>query len=215
VNTKAGGEINIYTTGDINVKESRMMTWMGGDITLWSDKGNINAGKGSKTQVNTGKPRKVNIGTETEPVWTIVRTPAAVGSGIRAMTYDPDGVGGREEPPLPGDLYLFAPRGIIDFSEAGAEGRSIIAGAQQLLNTQNLSFTGTSVGVPTTTEGTASLGALMSPGAFTDTKKLAEELSGGGSDKKRAETDAERLAESFIPTLLDVRVIAFEEEEEK
>ena len=32
------------------------MTFQGGDITVWSDQGNINAGKGAKAAINASLP---------------------------------------------------------------------------------------------------------------------------------------------------------------
>jgi filamentous hemagglutinin len=57
--TAAGGAINIFVNGDVNVNESRVMTFEGGDITIWSDSGNINAGIGSKEEVVASPPHEV------------------------------------------------------------------------------------------------------------------------------------------------------------
>ncbi len=54
--TAQGGDIDIFANGDVNVNESRIMTFMGGDITVWSDTGSINAGRGSKTAVTASPP---------------------------------------------------------------------------------------------------------------------------------------------------------------
>jgi hypothetical protein len=41
-----GGEYYIFAMGDINVNEARVMTFMGGDIIMWSDEGDVKAGVG-------------------------------------------------------------------------------------------------------------------------------------------------------------------------
>ena len=54
--TAAGGAINIFAGKDVDVNESRVMTFEGGDITVWSDYGNVNAGRGSKEEVIASPP---------------------------------------------------------------------------------------------------------------------------------------------------------------
>ena len=56
--TAGGGAINILTNEDVNVNESRVMTF-GGDITVWSESGNINAGRGAKEEVIASPPKLV------------------------------------------------------------------------------------------------------------------------------------------------------------
>ena len=85
ISTSQGGLINIFANGDVNVNESRIMTFEGGDITVWDDTGSINAGRGSKTAVNASPPHETTI--NDQPVVTFI--PPAVGSGIRAVTYAP------------------------------------------------------------------------------------------------------------------------------
>ena len=154
--TAAGGALNVFATGDVNVDESRVMTFEGGDITVWSDQGNINAGKGDKATINAGSP-KLTINPTTH-VSTVTFTPPTVGSGIRALTYAPN-----ENTPAPaiGNLYIFAPSGFVDAGEAGISGGNLTIGAMNgVLNAANISFTGRAVGLPPSSQG-ASLGALM------------------------------------------------------
>src|SRR5208283_5023799 len=65
ITTGGGGSINIYAneaSGEaVNVNQSRIMTFYDGDITVWSDYGNINAGRGSSTAVSASPPRKQTI----------------------------------------------------------------------------------------------------------------------------------------------------------
>ncbi len=139
--TAAGGAVNVFSFHDINVNESRVMTFRGGDITLWSDLGNINAGRGSKTAVSATPPRVVPFGDS----FILVFDPPALGSGVRAVTYDPDGVTGPLVEPPAGDIYLFAPEGFIDAGEAGIAGTNVFLGATQVLNVENITFTAGSV----------------------------------------------------------------------
>ena len=49
--TSTGGAVNVFAGGDVNVNQSRIMTFQGGDITVWSDRGNIYAGQGDKATI--------------------------------------------------------------------------------------------------------------------------------------------------------------------
>ena len=204
--TAAGGPINIFAVGDVNVNESRVMTFRGGDITIWSDKGNINAGRGSKTAINAEPPKLRMVGDN--PV--LVFEPPAAGSGIRTLTYDPDGFEGPIEAPEPGDAYIFAPYGIIDAGEAGIAARNVILGATEVLNAQNIEVTGVSVGVPVVSEGVSSLGALAGAGSLTETSGLTDEVAGLDTGKDVAEGYSE--PEAYTPTWLKVKVVGFDEE---
>ncbi len=214
INTQAGGDLNIYAEGDVNVNESRVMTWLGGDIAIWSNYGSINAGRGSKTEVNTSKPRLVLV----NGVWQLQRKPAAVGSGLRSMSYDPDGPEGPVEKPEPGDIYVFAPEGVIDAGEAGiaSEGR-IILGATQVLNVQNISAVSGSVGMPTTGESGIAMGALAGVSNMSEQNAALQNVAGLGETKDQL-AKQEGLGEQTI-AWLDVKVIGYDaesgEDEEK
>lgn len=208
--TVSGGSINIFTAGDLNVNESRVMTFSGGDITVWTDQGNINAGRGSKTTVSAEPPKLTNIGSPNDPIYAYVFTPPAVGSGIRCVTFDPDGAGGPKAPPEIGDIYLFAPSGMIDAGEAGIAGRNIILGATSVANVGNIKASGQSVGVPSTSESSAGIGALAGAGNLADTGQMTEDAVLGGTQGRMSD-EAAQLADAFIPKWLGVQVIGFDE----
>lgn len=205
INTQAGGRIGIYAVGDINVNESRVMSWFGGDIIAWSDTGNVNAGRGSKTSINTGKPKKVP---KPGGGFVIEQKPASVGSGMRAMTYDPDGPGPETAPKI-GDIYLFAPQGVIDAGEAGISGGKVVLGATQVLNVQNISFTVGSVGMPTTSEANIGISAMSGVSSLTDQNKMLEQVSGMASAKDQLAKNAGMGEQSM--GWLDVKVISYDE----
>jgi hypothetical protein len=204
--TAAGGGINVFSGGDLNVNESRVMTFRGGDITAWTDLGNINAGRGSKTAISTEEPR-AEVDEEGEIIG-VTFEPPAVGSGIRTLTYDPDGIEGPQQAPEPGDVYLFAPRGEIDAGEAGIAGSNVILGATEVVNAQNISFSQGSVGVSSGSDGTANLGALAGAGSLTETTRMGEEAT-LGSAQDRYDAGTKELAEALVPRWLDVKVIDF------
>ncbi|MDY6989270.1 MAG: filamentous hemagglutinin family protein [Thermodesulfobacteriota bacterium] len=207
--TASGGSINIFSRGDMNVNESRVMTFMGGDITMWSDQENINAGRGSKTAISSQPPQPVELpdgGVE------YVFTPPSVGSGVRTLTFDPDGVAGPSAEPLAGDVYLFAPEGEIDAGEAGIAGRNVILGATEIVNAENISFSQGSAGVPVSSDGAVGLGALAGAGALAEVSKLTEETTGVASARGRVEQEMADLSKAFTPKWLKGAFIGFEEE---
>jgi hypothetical protein len=200
ITTGGGGAINIFAMKDLNVNESRVMTFYGGDITVWSDQGSINAGRGSRTAVSASAPKPVTTSTG-GIVWAF--TPPAIGSGVRAVTYG-------ENPPPPGNIHLFAPTGIIDAGEAEISGGKVVVAATQVLNVQNINFSMGSVGVPAAgvSQATAGLGALSGVGGITETTKMAEQTA-AALPPARAETT--KAIEEFIARWVDVEVIGFDE----
>lgn len=213
--TAKGGAINLFSGGDLNVNEARVMTFQGGDITAWSDRGSINAGRGSKTAINADPPRLVyppidpndpNSPPDLTSAPTLVFNPPAVGSGIRTLTY---AAGFDETPPDPGDVFLFAPTGAIDAGEAGILGRNVTLGATQVLNAGNISFSVGSVGVPAA-DGAVSIGALAGAGALAETSKMIEQTASLGSTGGRTAMASAVIGEDFVTRWLDVKVISFD-----
>jgi len=209
--TAQGGAINIFAVGDVNVNESRVMTFFGGDVTIWSALGDINAGRGSTTEVNASPPQRVPVlnNQHTEIVgYTMEFSAPAVGSGIRAVTYDPDGLAGPLQAPRAGNIYLQAK--LIDAGEAGIYGGNIYLTAQQVLNTGNISSSlGSIVGMPQTMEGTTSLGSLAGTGSATQ----GGQLMGDVSSIAAARAQASQMVEDIIAKWLEVKVVDFVEDE--
>lgn len=202
ITTASGGAINIYAGGDINVNESRVMTFRGGDIMAWSDRGNINAGRGSKTTVNAAPPTLNDRG-------ELVFSPPAVGSGLRALSYDPDGFDGPLEAPEPGDIDIFAPDGEVDAGEAGIAGGKVTIGAVTVANVGNIDAGGGSVGLPAAADSSVSLGALGGAGSVAENGKMIDQVSGLGSAQERFEQQANAV-DDFMSRWLDVKIISFD-----
>jgi hypothetical protein len=211
--TSFGGGISIYATGDVNVNESRVMTFKGGDIFTWSDKGNINAGRGSRTAISSSPPRIVEIKDASGKItgYELQFTPPKLGSGYRAVTYDPDGPEGPQQAPEAGDIYLYAPDGDIDAGEAGISGNRVVLGANAILNAKNISFMSASVGVPTG-ESTVSLGAISGVSSLTDSNKMIEQSTLGAAKSITRETDK---IDQILAGWLDVKVISFDADQEE
>nr|WP_198087960.1 filamentous haemagglutinin family protein [Variovorax sp. E3] len=107
VMTQGQGDIRLFSEGSLLLGLSRVMTTFGGDIFAWSEKGDINAGRGSKTTVLFTPPKLVydNVG-------NVEISPQAPSSGAGIATLAPIA----EVPP--GDVDLIAPLGTIDAGEA-------------------------------------------------------------------------------------------------
>jgi hypothetical protein len=200
--TASGGAINMFATGDLNVNEARVMTFLGGDVTAWSDYGGINAGRGSKSAISASPPHFKDMGGGLK---VLVFQPPSVGSGIRTLTYDPDGPGPLLPPPE-GDIFLFAPSGTIDAGEAGIAGNKLFLGAVQVLNVQNISFAAGSVGVPSTSQAGPGLGALA--GVSNLTQAITPDTMAGVPNGQQTR-DTGAGSESFAPKWVDVKVIGF------
>jgi hypothetical protein len=197
--TGLGGGVNVFAKGDVNVNEARLMTFLGGDITVWSDAGDINAGKGSKTVVSMGKP---TYSCDSSGTCTVTIRIPTVGSGIRALSYDKN---------IPvGDLHLYAPGGTIDAGEAGMSGGRVVLGAQTVLNVGNISFSAGSVGVPSASHAVA-LGALTGSTGLGEKSAVSREVGTMGAAKGGGSQEAARQAiEDMVMKYLDVRVIGFD-----
>jgi filamentous hemagglutinin family protein len=206
--TAGGGAINIFANGDVNVNESRVMTFEGGDITVWSDSGNINAGRGSKEEVIASPPHLSPIYDDNGDLigYMVKFTPPAVGSGIRAVTFDPDGATGPETAPPAGDIYLFAIRGIIDAGEAGISGGKVILAATQVLNAGNINFSTGSIGVPAVATAITGIGTLSGSGGATQNSQMLSNAAGLGA---AGAASAAQMIDDVMTKWLDVKVIDF------
>ena len=202
--TAEGGDISIFANKDINVNESRIMTFFGGDITAWSDTGNVNAGRGSKTAISASPPTVKYINGQS----VLVFSPPAVGSGIRAVTYAP---GYGLPAPDEGDIYLYA-RQTIDAGEAGIAGGTVILAATQVLNSNNISFSVGSVGVPVSSQGLGGLTALSGVGSVTQGIGSAEAAVMNAANSGLAQSMSEG---SFLSASVDVSVLSFFDPDDK
>lgn len=133
------GNVNIYSDASVLLAQSRIFTERGGSMTIWSSNGDINAGKGSKT--STEQPPLKYVCTP-DFFCRIDSGGAVSGAGIAAF------------PPAPGDpsptVTLVAPRGTVDFGDAGVRvAGNLIVAAQAVANADNVQVSGTIIGVPT------------------------------------------------------------------
>lgn len=136
------GNVSAFSYGDFDVNFSRVFAADGGNILVWSTEGNIDAGRGAKTAVSAPLP---NIVYDDNGQPTVTFRASLGGSGIQALAASP-GVG-------PGNVDLFAPHGVVNASDAGISGGNITIGATAVLGANNITATGTEVGVPVVATG--------------------------------------------------------------
>ena len=132
------GNINIFARDHAIVNRSRILTFAGGDETIWTTFGDIDAGRGAKT---TRTPSAPEVVTNVDTVTEIKEKADMSGSGIGTV----EGFTGVE----PGDVDLIAPRGTVNAGDAGirVSGNFNVA-ALFVLNIDNIKVSGESKGVP-------------------------------------------------------------------
>jgi hypothetical protein len=186
------GDINAISQGDFNVNQSRVFTMGGGDIAIWSSKGNIDAGKGAKSAISAPAPittvdSKGNIVT--------VFPPIVSGSGIQ--TINP-----QDKTKKQGNVYLAAPVGVIDAGEAGISGGKIVIAATAVVGASNISASGGSVGVPT-----AVATPVVPSGAASAAASAAKQATTGNEDEANKSNDSDKKKTTV--SLLSTDVVGY------
>jgi len=154
--TEYGGAINIFTRDNVDIGIGRIFTLRGGDIMIWSDKGNIAAGSSAKT-VASAPPTRVLIDPQSGSVLTDLAG-LATGGGI--------GVLATVKGAPVGNVDLIAPSGIIDAGDAGIRSSgNLNLAATKILNADNIAVGGISVGAPPPAAPAAAPPAAAPPAA--------------------------------------------------
>ncbi len=165
--TQSGGNISIYTNGNVDIGVERIFTLRGGNEIIWSTHGNIAAGSSSKT-VQSAPPTRVLIDPQSADVQTDL-SGLATGGGIGVLA-TVVGV-------PPGDVDLIAPTGTVDAGDAGIRVTgNLNISAVQVLNASNIQVGGSSSGVPTVSAPSVSIpsiGAASTQAAGNDSAKEA------------------------------------------
>ncbi|NVO13582.1 MAG: filamentous hemagglutinin family protein [Rhodoplanes sp.] len=137
--TLAGGGISTFTDQSVLVNASRVMTWYGGDILMWSSNGDIDAGRGARTTLSY-PPLKVNF--NPDDIETVDLGGLVSGAGIAVLQ--------TQSFARRSDAYLLAPRGTVDAGDAGIRvsgDLSILA--VHIANADNIQAQGKISGIPT------------------------------------------------------------------
>ncbi|WP_374088456.1 filamentous haemagglutinin family protein [Methylomicrobium lacus] len=180
------GDLNALIERDFNVNQSRVFTLKGGDITVWSSKGSIDAGKGAKSAI--AAPPPVTLVDEKGNIVTIF-PPIVSGSGIQAIGN--------------GQVTLAAPQGIVDAGEAGISGGQIVIAATAVVGASNIQASGGTVGVPTAAP--APVVPSGADSAATSAAKSANDNAGsnGGQD------DEQKEKQKSVVSILSTDVVGY------
>ena len=189
------GSVSTLVYGDLAVNESRVFAADGGNILVWSTRGDIDAGRGAKTAISAPAPV---VSFDANGNVQVTFPAALAGSGIRTLATS----AGRK----PGDVDLFAPRGVVNAGDAGIVAGNLTIAATAVLGADNISVSGVSVGVPVDTGGFAA-GLTGVSAVASGAANAAEDTVAGA---RKAEESATPLANQALG-FLDVFVTGFGE----
>ena len=196
-----GGDIRTYVRDDFLVNQSRVFTLGGGDILLWSDNGNIDAGKGAKTAAAAPPPQ---LRVEAGKIFFDI-SGSVSGSGIGTLNTS------RNDPR--DDGYLIAPNGEINAGDAGIRSAgNLSVAAITVIGADNIQVGGISTGVAVADTG--GLSGLAGAGTLVDTKGTQEataSLGASAQDSEKNNQEAKQVLASFKPTFISVEVLGFGE----
>ncbi len=166
------------------INKSRVLTARGGDITIWSTFGDIDAGKGRKSALSN-PASSYQLSLDGKISYEI--NPSFSGSGISTQKGAPDA------PSL--DVDLYAPSGTINAGDAGIQvSGNVYLGAPTILGADNISAGGDVKGLPPAEGGTAA---------------LTIESDAGSSAAADAAKDATQSGPSGQPSIIIVEVLGF------
>lgn len=200
--TERGGDIRAFAESGFLVNQSKVITQYGGDMTVWVNNGDIDAGRGSKTAVSVPKREVI---TDADGNTTVEFKGVAAGSGIRAQTYDPDGPDGAGRAPGLGTVTLIAPRGVLNVGEAGIGGGDIFLVAPVVTGPGGIDSVGSVTGAPVADTGSLAGVAGVSNVASDVTKAASDDI---GKQLSQATTKA---FQDFMPSIVTVRTIRLED----
>ncbi|WP_373453244.1 filamentous haemagglutinin family protein [Burkholderia sp. AU33647] len=131
------GNVDIFTDQSVLLAQSRIFTEQGGDMTIWSSNGDINAGKGAKTSADTPAPQYI---CDANHYCTVDSRGQVTGAGIATL---------QSIPGAPkGTVNLIAPRGTVDAGDAGIRAGNLNVAALRVVNADNIQVTGKATGIP-------------------------------------------------------------------
>jgi hypothetical protein len=169
-----GGTIRSFTDGDFRLNQSRLFTLSGGDVTMWSSNGDLNAGQGPKSASNF-PPITLRF---TPNAFAEVDSAGSVaGAGIAAFRPSLD--------VAPSRVTLLAPVGTVDAGDAGVRASGdVFVAAARVANSDNFKVGGVSVGVPSSAAVAAPAPPANAAAATTATAAQANsQQNGNGNDR--------------------------------
>lgn len=190
------GNVNSFSYSDFEVNQSRVFAGDSGNILVWSTEGDIDAGRGSKTSLSAAAP---TVHYDDDGFATITYFPPTAGSGIQALA-DTPGL-------TPGAVDLFAPHGVVNANDAGIVAGNLTIAATAVLGANNITVTGTEVGVPVAVTG---LGTQALAGSTSAAGAASTAQSSVNQTNQQEEKEAPEASAAL--RWLDVFVLGFGEE---
>jgi filamentous hemagglutinin len=163
--TVRGGAIRSLVKQDFLVNQGRVFSLGGGDISLISQYGNIDAGRGTKTASSAPPPL---LTTDASGNTKIDISASISGSGIATLS--------TSDKQAPSNVYAVAPRGIFDAGDAGVRSTGTVEiQASVVLNAGNIAASSGVSGAVAVDAGAAAASAAPSNTNSTQdaTKQLA------------------------------------------
>jgi filamentous hemagglutinin family protein len=174
--TQGSGNIAIYALGSVLLGQSRVFTTFGGNIQIWSQTGDINAGRGSKTTLIVPPPVIAY-----DPFGGITLSPPVPTTGAGIATLAP--IAGI----APGSIDLVAPIGTVDAGEAGIRSSGALNVAAAIFANGGDAFAG---GPKTGNAATASVNTAAASAAAN---------AAGASTNAATNTAVQRAAAEAVP----------------
>lgn len=180
--TLRGGAVRTFTDGNFQLNQSRLFTLGGGDITMWSSNGDLNAGQGPK---NASNFPPITLRFNLNGLGEIDSAGSVSGAGIGAFKPTPTSPESR--------IVLLAPVGTVDAGDAGVRASgSVFVAAARVANADNFAAGGGVSGIP-------SLAAVSTPVAPTSASSavVANAFRAGN----KASDAADRLSRVIVDIL--------------
>jgi filamentous hemagglutinin family protein len=194
------GAINAVLKDDFLVNKSRVFALNTGDILIWSSEGDIDAGKGAKSAISA-PPARASIDPTTGKIKYIL-PPVVQGSGIRTAS--------STEGKAAGDVFLFAPKGVINAGEAGIAGNNVFVYAKAIIIPpgSGIDASGARVGAPVASSGGLPAGMSGTSNLTAGVSQMAESSLAA---KTASDTAKNAMVKDMVLGMLSVEVLGFGE----
>jgi hypothetical protein len=203
-----GGSMNIYTRESVGIGIGRIFTLRGGDILIWSDKGDIAAGSSAKT-VLSAPPTRVLIDPQSATIQTDLAG-LSTGGGIGALA-------AVKNVPV-ADIDLIAPSGFIDAGDAGIRSTGkIFLASEDKRGLDNVFGAGGIVGAPPPAAPSAPPPAAPPPAAPPAGSTAAAAAGNSAADNSASRNDRNDQGDQQ-PSIFSIDILGYgggDEGEEK
>jgi hypothetical protein len=156
----------------------------------------VDAGRGAKSAIAAPPPI---ISFDENGNMVIEFPPIVSGSGIRTAASS-EGV-------TPGDVYLFAPKGVVDAGEAGIGGSNVTISATAVLGANNIQVSGVGTGVPVASTGSMAAGLTGASNLSSGVSQMAE----SAVNNDVAKDSASKALAKAVLGILSVEILGFGE----